>query len=403
MNTKRSCRDTSARASAEGMYLPGGAERENYRVCRVGKQLVRVWGSQGGRGLPSRVISSLRPSANLLCSDLPFALMADFHPCVGGVIGSVIPSRASIYPALIGADAGCGVAAVRLKEFEVPRREQLEELFRAIRRAIPTGSAEYPKLAGNDAECGVWDGLAKLPIVTRFTREKLERQFATLGGGNHFIELGLDNDRGVWIVVHTGSRYFGGLLASRYEGRIIAVESEEALEFLRYHDTVLEYARESRAAIVRKVLACLPQPLGQIGRVDLSIDTVHNFAAIEEHAGAKLVVHRKGACRAAEGDLGVIPGSMGTSSFVVEGTGKAESYASSSHGAGRVLARGEAFRELRPKDLHREMKHVVWAKSERLLDEAPQAYKDIDGVMRAQADLVTQRHRLMPILSVKGE
>lgn len=401
MGKKSPWMNTRVPSAPEGELFPANAERD-FRVCRIQNQLVRVWGAEGRR-VSSEVIAALRPVTRVLRSELPYALMPDFHPAEYGVVGSVIPSEELIVPALIGSDAGCGVCAHRLGRVVLPDPSRLQGLYEAIARRIPTGSNEHRTRPREASDLPLWARLASLPFAKKFELSKLERQFGTLGGGNHFIELGQDENDDLWLMVHTGSRFLGGLLARHYGKKTLEIGSDEAHAFMRDHEVVLDYAAESRRAIASAVLALFPSVLHQQPRFEESIDLVHNFVKFESQEGRSIAVHRKGACRAREGELGIIPGSMGTSSFIVRGRGVAESYASSSHGAGRVLARGQAFRTLRPSDLQRDMKGIIWSGSDKLRDESPRAYKDIRHVMKAQSELVGQVHTLRPLLSVKGE
>ncbi len=204
-------------------------------------------------------------------------------------------------------------------------------------------------------------------------------------------------------MIHSGSRFLGGLLKNHYAGKSPLLKSMEAAEFLRDQRITVEFARLSRIEMAQRVISCISDVCAQSCHLIEQIDRPHNIVTIEQHGGSELAVHRKGACTALANARGIIPGSMGTGSYIVEGKGSPWSYNSSSHGAGRCMSRGEAFRRLSSRELFSDMAGIVWGSSERLKDEAPRAYKDIDVVMRAQRDLVRVVCKLQPLLVVKGE
>jgi tRNA-splicing ligase RtcB len=226
----------------------------------------------------------------------------------------------------------------------------------------------------------------------------------SLGGGNHFIELASDESGKIWLLVHSGSRYLGGLLSERYREKALRLDSEEAECFMSDQRIVIDFAAASRREMARRVIECVSEATGIEAAPEMPyIDLAHNYIELKHLEGELHAIHRKGACSAAEGDYGVIPGSMGSSTYITVGRGSEASYCSSSHGAGRALSRGEAFRRLSTPNLMRSMDGIVWSESARLKDEAPDAYKCIDAVMSAQSDLVRVRRRLTPLLSVKGD
>jgi tRNA-splicing ligase RtcB len=250
------------------------------------------------------------------------------------------------------------------------------------------------------------------------------RQFASLGGGNHFLELQQDQDGRVWAMLHSGSRYLGVTVRDYYVEQGQAGEAVDhrlyakvpylragtplAKDYLADLQLVLDFASESRREMMIRVLEVLAETFPDIDNtswqrlIDTAHDIAHNYIGEEEHFGEKLFVHRKGAICLAESQIGLVPGSMGTYSYVVEGRGNMFGFCSCSHGAGRAMSRGDAFRTISDKEFANSMVGVIHEHDVRIKDEAPAAYKDIRQVMRAQKDLVRVRYTLQPILSVKG-
>jgi len=387
----------------DGALYDSGAPDAHYRICKILGAEVRVWGAAASRALNREVTVALRAVIKRVDPALPIALMADHHPAEHGVVGSVIPSDDRLVPDLIGSDCGCGVLARRLRTSgEDLGIEALRKLFDGVRRAVPVGTAQNKQVDSHIEELEIWNDLRKAPFVSPHELRRLRYQLGSLGGGNHFIELAEDSANQIWLLVHTGSRYLGGLLNNYFRGRDIPLGTDEAESFLRSQDSVLEFARQSRREIADRVVQCMETiGFGECIESQEEVDLAHNFIELDI-TDSPIAIHRKGACSAREGEHGVIPGSMGVGSYLVEGRGSSASYRSSSHGAGRILSRGEAFRQLSSRDLFRDMKEVVWAESEKLKDEAPRAYKDLDQVMRGQRDLLKIRTALRPLLSIKG-
>lgn len=405
MNRKRRDRPATHGRSNDGMFITKKSEEGNFRTCNILGAEIRVWGADGIRGLSPVVTAALRTIIKRVRPTLSVALMADYHPAKLGVVGSVIASGEHLVPDVIGSDCGCGVYAMCTGlSVEQLTASQRKDLYKEIRSCVPVGAAQNAKVQAHLQELPLWEQLQTTPFVSSHDVRKLCHQLGSLGGGNHFIEFALDTENTIWLLVHSGSRYLGGLLKEHYQGKAIELGGAEASQFFAAQSTVLEYARMSRKEMADRALKCL----SRICNVDnvrgqQEIDLVHNFIELRSDSGPTLAVHRKGACSAEEGQPGVIPGSMGTGSYIVEGRGSPASYCSSSHGAGRILSRGDAFRCLSARELTKDMNGIVWSGSEKLKDEAPRAYKDLEAVIRAQRDLVRVRHRLMPILSIKGE
>ncbi len=339
----------------------------------------------------------------------PIAVMPDVHPAgEGTVVGTVLVSREAIYPSLIGDDIGCGMSSMRLpllaSSFE---RRDWERLLPLLAEKVPAGRATQPRTRTLPAS------LLTRPLSTRALDHERERvgawHFGTLGEGNHFLEIQRDPEDRLWVTVHTGSRGMGAAISrhhvracgSRDHGLAVLVAGSEPAEgFLRDHDWALRYAAESRRAVLDAVL----ETLFPGGEPEERFDVTHNSVAVEAHDGEHVFVHRKGAMAAPAGSTGIIPGSMGTASYIVEGLGAAESYGSCSHGAGRLLSRTEARRRIAPSELRRRMKDVLYLSGteDALVEEAPQAYKDVREVLDMQRDLVRPLMRLTPLAVLKG-
>jgi tRNA-splicing ligase RtcB len=361
-------------------------------------------------------------------SRLPFisghvALMPDAHFGLGATVGSVIPTDGAIIPAAVGVDIGCGMVAVETNLTSLDLPDNLDALMPLVERRVPAGVGQ-----GHRGEIGP-SAVRRLELLgkphTELTGKQqltADSQFATLGSGNHFVEVCLDERDHVWVVLHSGSRGIGNQLATAHikvakelmrdggitlENPDLAYFMEGRPEFTAYISDMLwaqEYAYNSRALMSERTVQSLFQVVGHGGTIR-TINCHHNFTERENHNGKTLWITRKGAIKADHGDLGIIPGSMGTRSYIVEGLGNQRSYNSCSHGAGRRLSRGQARRELTVSSLRQLMEGRTWneGNAEALLDEHPLAYKDIDEVMAAQSDLVTIRHTLRQIFNYKGQ
>jgi tRNA-splicing ligase RtcB (3'-phosphate/5'-hydroxy nucleic acid ligase) len=356
------------------------------------------------------------------------AVMPDVHAGIGATVGSVIASHKAIIPAAVGVDIGCGMNAVRLslKASDLP--ESLKGIRDQIERDVPVGFSMHrndDEIDRNWAERGEllneWlDLFSQFPEMKANSNNTLA-QLGTLGGGNHFIEICLDEKQDVWIMLHSGSRGTGNAI-----GRHFIEKAKEACEqwhislpdndlayfpegttlFDDYSKAVhwaQTYAFQNRAVMLERVIAALRKAIGKPFEVTSeAINCHHNYVAQENHYGQNLWVTRKGAIRAREGDLGIIPGSMGQRSYIVRGKGNPESYCSCSHGAGRVMSRTEAKRRFSLTDLIAQTEGVECRKDADVIDEIPGAYKSIDKVMENQRDLVEVVHTLKQVLCVKG-
>ena len=336
------------------------------------------------------------------------AVMPDVHLAEHVCVGTVVGTDDVLYPQAVGGDIGCGMAVARVDADAdvLASPAAAERVFAALRERVPALRHRQPHAAD------VWsDALSDEALQNRARRE-VPFQLGTLGRGNHFLELQADEQERLWLMVHSGSRALGPLVRDVHlargqpvgHGLVALAASGEGRDYLRDHDVAVAFAKANRRALVAAAAAALRVALGVVLDAAEPVDVVHNFVRREDHDGVPLWVHRKGASSAAAGEPGVIPGSMGSASFHVEGRGCAAALASSSHGAGRRLPRGEALRRVTRRDLERQLEsvHFERALGERLRDEAPAAYKDIGAVMRAQRELVRITRRLRPVLSYKG-
>jgi RNA-splicing ligase RtcB len=360
----------------------------------------------------------------LKSSRLPFvtghvALMPDAHVGMGATVGSVIPTTGAIMPAAVGVDIGCGMIAVATSISDHQLPDDLDGFQPLVRNAVPAGLGKWHAQATDAAHA--WFAAHPPAQPLRGLEKRARDQFGTLGSGNHFFEICLDETGRVWVVLHSGSRGVGNQLATRHieKARTLAAELEVSLEdpdlayflegteeFDAYIADLLwaqSYAAANRDQMMDAALAALFSWVGT-GQERARVNCHHNYTARELHNGVEMWITRKGAIRAGRGDLGVIPGSMGTSSYIVSGLGNALSYDSCSHGSGRRMSRGRARRELTAESLTQAMGSRSWQDrhAEDLVDEHPAAYKDIDRVMADQADLVEVVHTLRQVLNYKG-
>jgi tRNA-splicing ligase RtcB len=342
--------------------------------------------------------------------------MPDFHVGYGMPIGGVMATEGGVIPNGVGVDIGCGMIAARTDiEAQSLDRETLQAMRKAIHGVVPVGFSAHKK--GQELWPGAAEAAAELPVIQRVLGNA-RKQIGTLGGGNHFIEVQTDESGRVWLMVHSGSRNIGKQVCEYYDR--IARKQNEAdgvelpdrdlaylaegtpayEEYLASMTWCCDFAEASRERMLRRVTKAVESVLGRPFEVGTPIQTHHNYAAPEEHFGQTYLVHRKGAVRA-EGYV-LIPGSMGTASYVGRGKASAESFETCSHGAGRVLGRKEANRTITREQAEQAMAHVVFGIRDGDFDEMPQAYKDIDHVMANQADLVEAEERLRPLAVVKG-
>jgi len=374
------------------------------------------WASE----LDEQTLAQARRTARLPIIEGHVALMPDAHLGIGATVGSVIPTRDAIIPAAVGVDIGCGMVAVETDLTSSGLPDDLDPLVPRIERAIPAGVGKGHQR--RSAAGRSW--FAEHPPARDFTPKQTERavtQFGTLGSGNHFVAAALGEDARVWTVVHSGSRGIGNELASTHidrarkraqrsglelEDRDLAYFAEGTDEFDAYVADMLwaqDYAHANREQMMDVLLEELFSFVGTGAEVQ-RINCHHNYSAREHHDGKDLWITRKGAIRAGKDDRGVIPGSMGNDIHIVHGLGNPASYESCAHGAGRRHSRRQAKKRFTVDQLRAQMNGKAWNRNRAgaLLDEIPDAYKDLAQVMTDQADLVAPEHTMREILNYKG-
>jgi tRNA-splicing ligase RtcB len=363
----------------------------------------------------------------VVTSQMPFifphvALMPDAHLGKGATVGSVIPTLGAIIPAAVGVDIGCGMMAIRTQYTVADVDGDLGELHAAISAAVPLSAGKYNERITDTAKLRIGE-LESLPGIEQAEQiaPRWRHQMGSLGSGNHFIEVSVDEDDQVWLFLHSGSRGVGNKLAGKHikiaqqqctkrwirlpdpdlaylvEGE---VEFEAYMEALRWAQ---RFAFMNREEMMDRVIECFARFVGAPVSVNEQINCHHNYTEQEKHFGKTVWLSRKGAIDASEGTAGLIPGSMGAASYIVVGKGNRLALNSSPHGAGREFSRSAARKKFTRADLDERMSGIAWGRSNAFLDEHPNAYKDIDIVMQDAADLVEVRHRLRQIVNVKGD
>lgn len=385
---------------------------------------VRSW----ARDLDPQARQQLDNIAQLPIIHHHVAAMADAHLGLGATVGSVLATSQAIIPAAVGVDIGCGMMALRLSlsADDVDERA-LKRVFDQIMRDVPVGFEQHPRSrapfdAATRFQSGLDRILARHPDVMKRMgrRSNWIQQLGTLGSGNHFIEVCLDEEDQLWVMLHSGSRGIGNAIGTYFielarndmmrlqvnlPDRNLAYLSEGTEHFDDYVEAVewaQSYARQNREEMMTLVLAGLRRHLPPFTITNSAVNCHHNYVAREHHFGADVWVTRKGAISARQGELGIVPGSMGTRSYIVRGLGNPDSFHSSAHGAGRRMSRAEARRRFNADDLKQQTEGVVCRKDKGVVDEIPAAYKDIDEVMANQQDLTEVVHTLRQIVNVKG-
>ena len=352
------------------------------------------------------------------------ALMPDAHLGRGATIGSVIPTLGAIMPAAVGVDTGCGMIAVRTQfTAQEVRSRDLAALREAIERAVPLAAGNY-----NTASYSAETDARVAALEQRDGADSAERiapnwrlQLGTLGSGNHFIEVSLDEQDRIWLFLHSGSRGVGNKLATKHIkiARALATKwwiklpdpdlaylvegTDEFWDYIRDLRWAQHFALLNREEMMHRVIDCFAAWIGRDVEMAESVNCHHNYTAQEKHFGKDVWLSRKGAIDASEGTPGLIPGSMGTRSYVVVGKGNRLALNSSPHGAGREYSRSRARKEFTRAQLDAAMEGIEWRHSDAFLDEIPGAYKPIDVVMEDAKDLVEVRHTLRQIVNVKGD
>ncbi|WP_405147981.1 RtcB family protein [Sphaerisporangium sp. NBC_01403] len=387
-----------------------------------GRAPVRMWADPDE--VEPQVMQQLRNVANLPWTH-GVAVMPDVHHGMGATVGSVIAMRDAVSPAAVGVDIGCGMSAVRtsLKVADLP--DNLPYLRGRLEQAVPVGFGKHKSPVDPSKVFGLaqegwkefWEDFEWLAPSVRGLRARAEVQMGTLGGGNHFLEVCSDDEGVVWVVLHSGSRNIGKELAEYHIEQArklphnqglpdpnLAVFVQGTKKMDAYRSDLFwaqDYARRNRAVMLALVCNVLRKHFKRI-RFEEPISCHHNYVSEETYDGQKLLVTRKGAIRAGQGELGIIPGSMATGTYIVKGLGNAKAFNSASHGAGRKMSRTKAKKTFTVSDLEAQTSGVECRKDAGVLDEIPGAYKDIESVMAAQTDLVEVVAHLRQIICIKG-
>lgn len=397
----------------------------------------KILNAEGHYGVPVKIftqdidhesIEQLSKMAQLQFIHSHIAVMPDVHVGKGATVGSVIPTKQAIIPAAVGVDIGCGMNAIRLslKAHQLP--DNLSPLRHAIERKVPVGFAMHKQVKAKASsltplEKRLQPIISKHPGLVRMLRQfdaTWQKQLGTLGGGNHFIELCLDENQDVWVMLHSGSRGLGNMIGTYFielakkeaQQRFGHVPDKDLSYFAQgsnsFNDYVeavewaQNYAYENRREMMRLILEAIRPILPSFQMTKEAINCHHNYVSQETLFGENVFVTRKGAIRAGEDELGIIPGSMGARSYIVRGKGNPESFCSCSHGAGRKMSRSKAKLLFNQQDLIAQTQGIECRKDSGVIDEIPGAYKDIDQVIAYQSDLIDVVHTLKQILCIKG-
>lgn len=390
------------------------------RVISDTKQPVKIWASD----LEEEAERQVKNMGNMPFIHSHVAVMPDAHAGKGSTVGTVIATNGAIIPAAVGVDIGCGMCAVKLPFKIAQFPDSLDKLRSWIERSVPVGFDQ-----NKEPTPRVNDALQLIPgdISTRkgINLDKVARQVGTLGGGNHFIEVCQDTENNAWVVLHSGSRNLGKTLAEVHIAKAkdlmkkyfielpdpdLAYLAQGTEEFKSYMNDLIwaqKYAKVNRNEMMLRVLKDVSyfvygEDKGSEFMTSLRVDCHHNYSSMENHKGKNIWVTRKGAVSARAGELGIIPGSMGTKSYIVEGLGNEESFCSCSHGAGRRMSRTKARAQFSLEDLEKQTRGVECRKDAGVIDEIPGSYKDIDVVMENQKDLVKPIYTLKQLICIKG-
>ena len=394
------------------------------KIITKGKVPVKIYTDE----VESGAMQQLYNMAQMPFIHSHIAAMPDVHLGKGATVGSVIPTKGAIIPAAVGVDIGCGMNALRLSIKAKDLPDNLRAIRLLIEGAVPVGFAMHKNdKARNSTIRALSGGLdriiekhKKIYAKRKKPFQNWVRQIGTLGGGNHFIELCLDENEDVWVMLHSGSRGVGNVIGQYFielarkdmgqhlinlPDKDLAYFTEGAKHFDDYIEAVewaQQYAMANRREMMHFILAALRKKLPKFGITKEAINCHHNYVSREFHFGEQVLLTRKGAIRAGEGELGIIPGSMGAKSYIVRGKGNPQSFCSCSHGAGRKMSRSAAKRHFVEQDLVQQTLGVECRKDGGVIDEIPGAYKDIDVVMKHQTDLVEVVHSLKQVVCVKG-
>lgn len=379
---------------------------------------IKMWLNEIEEG----ALSQARNLANLPFAFKQVCLLSDAHVGYGMPIGGVLATKGVIIPNAVGVDIGCGMIAIQtnLTALELPS-EKTKKILSQIREVVPLGF-DHHKERQDESLMPKGHNLDELRIVKQQYISAL-KQIGTLGGGNHFIEIQKDQNGFIWIMIHSGSRNIGLKVAEHYNNRakklneiwcssinpktdlaFLPFESDEARDYYKEMKYCVEFAFANRSLMMNRIVEIFISNFNSIV-FEPMINIAHNYAAWEKHFDEKVIVHRKGATSAKAGEIGIIPGSQGTKSYLVEGLGNPESFMSCSHGAGRKMSRSQAYKTLNLEDEARKLDeqgiiHAIRTKHD--LEEAASAYKDISEVMDFQKDLVKIKFELSPVAVIKG-
>lgn len=412
----------------------------NYNVIESDGAIIKAWNN--GVPFEEKAIEQLKNTAKMPFIHKWIAAMPDCHWGMGSTVGTVLPTKGAIIPAAVGVDIGCGMLAAKTnlnKTDLFKAKTDLPGIRNAIERRVPSGRTNN----GARGDRGAWFNVppsVQMVWDTNFA-EEYERftseipgaraqntvsQLGTLGTGNHFIELVSDDNLDIWIVLHSGSRGLGNKIGSYFTGvakelcekwfvslpdpdlAYLPKDTPEYKHYLYAVQLAQRFAWSNRTIMLSAVIEALTESVTDNaclvvdGRGDHYVHCHHNYIAHERHFGENVLVTRKGAVRAQEGEYGIIPGSMGARTYIVKGLGNRDSFCSCSHGAGRAMGRSAAMKKFSVEDHVLATAGVECDKSVGTLDETPGAYKSIEAVMAAQADLVTPVHRLRQFICVKG-
>jgi len=387
-------------------------EGTSARDIIVNRRLFRVWHpeARGDKTLTERLTSLSRyPDV------FPYvAIMPDYHNGESSVNGSVIPSENLLYINAIGGDIGCGMSFARLPLTTHDLGDKLRKIYEAIYQKVPTGRRvnieDYEKFS----DFPLFQ--QELEVLNKGNIKDALQQIGTLGGGNHFIEVQADSEDNIAVMIHTGSRAIGQHIRTIFMRKAtnpeksrnlfyLSADSKEGKEYLEHVDFATRYAAENRAEILRRVMEAFSEQFPELREClseDNIIDVPHNFISLENYFGKEVYVHRKGAIHVPKDSFGAVPGSMGSASYVVRGRGNKYSFDSCSHGAGRRMSRGQAFDLIRREEFIGAMGDVISRTDDSIVDEAPQAYKDINEIIKYQKDLIRTTDKLRPLASIKG-
>ncbi len=385
---------------------------------------IKIWADP----IEPQALNQLRNIADLPIVHSHVAAMPDAHMGIGATVGSVLATRDAIIPAAVGVDIGCGMIAARLSlTAEHLDGKSLRKVFDQISRDVPVGRGQHRESKARTAAATSFEpGLKRITdrhpaLLKSFGKfSNWIFQLGSLGSGNHFIEVCLDEAGRVWVMLHSGSRGIGNAIGTYFialargdmerlqmnlPDRDLAYFREGSKHFADYVEAVgwaQRYAAQNREEMLALVIAALRRHLPPFEITSEAVNCHHNYVAREHHFGADVWVTRKGAIRAGKGELGIVPGSMGTRSYIVSGLGNADSFESSAHGAGRRMSRTQARKQFTTADMVAQTQGVVCRKDKDVLDEIPGAYKDIDEVMANQRDLTEILHTLKQVVCVKG-